>query len=195
VTPDGLLGLGLLAIVAPAMPGIAVKTKSLLTGRRGPPVLQLYADLAKLARKGRVYSRTTTLIFRAGPVVALASLIVAALFLPLDGREAPARFAGDMVAFAGLLALGRFALVLAAMDTGSSFEGLGASRDDDRELRRAHDVSLFHGVGARSEGSLAERHPRGTAGSGVAPRRRVAESRGRQLVRSAPGGELARAGG
>src|SRR5438034_1335395 len=129
VTPDGLLALGLLGMAAPAVPGIAVKTKSLLTGRRGPPVFQLYADLAKLVRKGRVYSRTTTLVFRAGPVVALASLILAALFLPLDGREAPARFAGDMVAFAGLLALGRFALVLAAMDTGSSFEGMGASRE------------------------------------------------------------------
>ena len=129
MTPDGLIALGMLVVAAPVVPGIAVKTKSLLTGRRGPPVLQLYADLAKLVRKGSVYSRTTTLIFRAGPVVALASLIVAALFLPLDGRGAPARFAGDLVAFAGLLALGRFALVLAAMDTGSSFEGLGASRE------------------------------------------------------------------
>ncbi len=129
MTPNGLIALGLLGIAVPAVPGIAVKTKSLLTGRRGPPVLQLYADIGKLIRKGRVYSRTTTAIFRAGPVVALVSLIVAALFLPLDGRAAPARFAGDMVAFAGLLALGRFALVLAAMDTGSSFEGLGASRE------------------------------------------------------------------
>lgn len=129
MTAEGLIALGLLAVVAPAVPGVAVKTKSLLTGRRGPPVLQLYADLAKLLRKGSVYSRTTTLIFRAGPVVALASLMVAALFLPLDGREAPARFAGDLVAFAGLLALGRLALVLAGLDTGSSFEGLGASRE------------------------------------------------------------------
>jgi formate hydrogenlyase subunit 4 len=101
----------------------------LLTGRRGPPLLQLYADLWKQVRKGAVYSRTTTWVFRAGPVVAFASLLVAAAFLPLDGRAAPAHFAGDLVAFAGLLALGRFALVLAAMDTGSSFEGLGASRE------------------------------------------------------------------
>jgi formate hydrogenlyase subunit 4 len=129
LTPGGLIALGLLGIAAPAVPGIAVKTKSFLTGRRGPPVLQLYADLGKLVRKGSVYSRTTTLIFRAGPGVALASLVLAALFLPLDGREAPARFAGDIVAFAGLLALGRFALVLAGLDTGSSFEGMGASRE------------------------------------------------------------------
>jgi formate hydrogenlyase subunit 4 len=129
MTREGLVALGILWLAAPALPGIAVKTKSLLTGRRGPPVLQLYYDLRKLLRKGTVYSQTTTWLFRAGPVVVLASLIVAALFLPLDGREAPAHFAGDLVAFAGLLALGRFALVLAGLDTGSSFEGMGASRE------------------------------------------------------------------
>jgi formate hydrogenlyase subunit 4 len=125
----GLIALGMLGALAPALPGIAGKTKSLLTGRRGPPVLQLYHDLWKLVRKETVYSRTTTWVFRAGAVVVLTTLIVAALFLPLDGREAPARFAGDVAAFAGLLALGRFALVLAGLDTGSSFEGLGASRE------------------------------------------------------------------
>lgn len=125
----GAAALVLLGAAAPAMPGIAVKTKSLLTGRRGPPVLQLYYDLWKLLRKGTVYSRTTTWVFRAGPVILLASLLVATLFLPLDGRAAPLSFAGDLVAFAGLLALGRFALVLAGLDTGSSFEGMGASRE------------------------------------------------------------------
>ncbi|HUL03344.1 MAG TPA: NADH-quinone oxidoreductase subunit H [Gemmatimonadales bacterium] len=129
MTREGLAALGILGLAAPALSGVVVKTKSLLTGRRGPPVLQLYYDLWKLVRKGTVYSRTTSWIFRAGPVVVLASLVVAALFLPLDGREAPASFAGDLVAFAGLLALGRFALVLAGLDTGSSFEGMGASRE------------------------------------------------------------------
>ena len=126
---ERIMVLALLAVMAPALPGIAVKTRSLLTGRRGPPVLQLYADLWKQARKSAVYSRTTTPVFRAGPVVPLVSLLGAAAFLPLDGRAAPAHFTGDLVAFSGLLALGRFALVLAAMDTGSSFEGLGASRE------------------------------------------------------------------
>lgn len=129
MTPESLVALGILAVAAPAFPGIVVKTKSLLTGRRGPPVSQLYSDLWKLARKGTVYSRTTTWVFRAGPLVVLVSLFMAALFLPLDGRSAPASFAGDVIAFAGLLALGRFALVLAGMDTGSSFEGMGASRE------------------------------------------------------------------
>jgi len=129
VSGSELIALGILGVVAPALPGIAGKTKSLLTGRRGPPVLQLYADLRKLLGKGAVYSRTTTWVFRAAPVVVLVTLFVAALLLPVDGREAPARFTGDLVAFAGLLALGRFALVLAGLDTGSSFEGLGASRE------------------------------------------------------------------
>ncbi len=116
-------------LAAPALPGIATRTKSLLTGRRGAPVLQLYADLAKLARKGVVYSRTATLVFRVAPVVLTASVMLAAFLLPLDGRAPIFGFTGDLVAFAGLLALGRFALVLAGMDTGSSFEGMGTSRE------------------------------------------------------------------
>jgi formate hydrogenlyase subunit 4 len=116
-------------LLAPALPGIATRTKSLLTGRRGAPVLQLYFDLAKLARKGVVYSRTVTLVFRAAPVILTATVLAAALLLPLDGRTAIFGFTGDLVAFAGLLALGRFALVLAGLDTGSSFEGMGSSRE------------------------------------------------------------------
>jgi len=127
VAPSAALAVVLL--VAPALPGIANKTKSVLTGRRGAPVLQLYFDLWKLLRKGSVYSRTTTWVFRLAPVVVLAALIVAVALLPLDGRAAPAAFAGDLVAFTALLALARFALVLAGLDTGSSFEGMGASRE------------------------------------------------------------------
>jgi formate hydrogenlyase subunit 4 len=124
-----VLFLFLVLALAPALPGIANRTKSALTGRRGAPILQLYADLGKLWRKGVVYSRTTTSLFRIGPIVSLAAALVAAGLLPLDGRAAILAFPGDLVAFAGLLALGRFALVLAALDTGSSFEGMGASRE------------------------------------------------------------------
>ena len=126
---SALTALATLLLVAPMLPGVAVKTKSALSGRRVAPILQLYWDLGKLLRKGTVYSTTTTWVFRAGPVVMLASLVAAALFLPLDGRGALLAFAGDLVAFAALLALARFALVLAGMDTGSSFEGMGASRE------------------------------------------------------------------
>lgn len=115
--------------LAPLLPGLANRTKSLLTGRRGPPVLQLYADLAKLLRKGAVYSTTTSVVFRVAPTIYGATTLAAVLLVPLDGRTAPLSFAGDVVAFAGLLALGRFALILAALDTGWSLEGMGASRE------------------------------------------------------------------
>jgi formate hydrogenlyase subunit 4 len=129
VTDRGLAATAVLLVIAPALPGIATKTKSVLTGRRGAPVLQLYYDLWKLVRKGTVYSTTTTWVFRTGAAFTLAVLLTTAFLLPLDGRAAPVSFAGDLVAFAALLALGRYALVLAALDTGSSFEGMGASRE------------------------------------------------------------------
>jgi formate hydrogenlyase subunit 4 len=121
--------LATLLLVAPLLPGVAAKTKALLTGRRGAPLLQLYWDLRKLARKGAVYSTVTTPVFRLAPVAVVATEVLAACLLPLDGRHALVRFSGDLVAFAALLALGRFLLVLAALDTGSSFEGMGASRE------------------------------------------------------------------
>jgi formate hydrogenlyase subunit 4 len=124
-----VLGLLAVLILAPALPGIANRVKSALTGRRGAPMLQLYADLGKSWRKGAVYSPTTTILFRLGPVVSVCTALLAAGLLPLDGTTSPIRFAGDLVAFAGLLSLGRFMLVLSALDTGSSFEGMGASRE------------------------------------------------------------------
>jgi formate hydrogenlyase subunit 4 len=108
---------------------VATRTRAFLTGRRGAPVYQLYSDLAKLWRKGVVYSTSTTWIFRMAPVAVVVTAILAACLLPLDGREAVVSFSGDLIAFASLLALGRFALVLAGLDTGSSFEGMGASRE------------------------------------------------------------------
>jgi formate hydrogenlyase subunit 4 len=129
MTVTAILGLFAILALAPALPGIANRVKSALTGRRGAPVLQLYADLGKLWRKGVVYSPTTTILFRLGPVALVSTAILAACILPLDGTTSPIHFTGDLIAFAGLLALGRFMLVLAAMDTGSSFEGMGASRE------------------------------------------------------------------
>jgi len=124
-----LLALGTLLVAAPLVPGVAARTKGFLTGRRGAPVLQLYFDLWKLLRKGAVYSRTTTWAFRLAPPVLFVTTIVASAFVPLDGRRGVVGFDGDAIAFAYLLALGRFLLVLGALDTGSSFEGMGASRE------------------------------------------------------------------
>ncbi len=124
------LHLLLFLVFPPLLMGVINRVKAAFAGRRGPPVLQLYFDLWKLLRKGAVYSTTTTWIFRAGPVVSLAATLVAGLLMPLGGGlPAPFAFPGDVILFAYLLATARFATVLAALDTGSSFEGMGASRE------------------------------------------------------------------
>ena len=92
-------------------------------------LLQPYRDIAKCLRRGAVYGDDTTWVFRLGPVVNLAALLAAVLILPFGGSAPPLSFSGDFVVLAGLFALGRFATVLAALDTGSSFEGMGASRE------------------------------------------------------------------
>jgi len=117
------------AAAAPLLPGIINKTKAFFAGRTGQPVLQAYCDLAKLLRKGAVYSRTTSWLFRAGPIVQLACAGTTLALIPFGARPALLAFPGDFMALAGLLALMRFATVVAALDTGSSFEGMGASRE------------------------------------------------------------------
>ena len=120
----------LLALVlSPLLFGVINRTKALFAGRRGQPLLQTYFDLWKLLRKGAVYSRTSTWIFRAGPMVGLAAALVAAALVPLGNFPALIAFPADFLLFAGLLGLVRFFTVVAALDTGSSFEGMGASRE------------------------------------------------------------------
>jgi formate hydrogenlyase subunit 4 len=119
----------LLLVVPPLLLGVIGKTKAWFAGRVGPPLWQSYHDILKLLRKGAVYGRGTTWVFRAGPSVALGSTLVAGLIVPLGAGAGPLGFSGDVVAFAALLALGRFFTMAAALDTGSSFEGMGASRE------------------------------------------------------------------
>ena len=126
---DLLLHLALLLVVPPLLLGVIQKTKAWFAGRRGAPLLQPYFDLWKLLHKGAVYSRTTTWLFRAGPIVSLATALCAGLVLPLAGASSPLGFSGDVILFVALLGLGRFFTMAAALDTGSSFEGMGASRE------------------------------------------------------------------
>ncbi len=113
----------------PLLLGVINRTKAMLAGRVGQPLLQPYYDLAKLLRKGVVLSRTTTWVFLAGPAVALVTTLLAGLLVPLGGHAAPISFAGDFVLFAYVLGLGRFFTVAAALDTGSAFEGMGGARE------------------------------------------------------------------
>jgi formate hydrogenlyase subunit 4 len=130
---DTLLNNTIHVIVALALPpllfGVINKTKALFAGRVGPPLLQSYYDLAKLMQKGSVFSTTTTWIFRAGPVVGLATTALALLVVPLGAAQGPVSFPGDLLVAAYLLALGRFFTASAALDTGSPFQGMGAARE------------------------------------------------------------------
>jgi formate hydrogenlyase subunit 4 len=120
-------------LLALAMPplllGVIGKTKAAFAGRVGAPFLQPYYDIIRLLQKGSVFSTTTTWVFRAGPLVALATTAVAALLIPCGAHPAPISFQGDMILYAYLFALGRFFTMTAALDTGSSFEGMGSARE------------------------------------------------------------------
>ncbi|BCG46267.1 Hydrogenase-4 component C [Citrifermentans bremense] len=126
---DTLLHVVLVLAMPPLLLGVIGKTKAAFAGRVGAPFLQPYYDLSRLMRKGVVISDTTTWIFRAGPAVTLAATLFAALLVPLGKHAAPVSFEGDMILFAYLFALGRFFTTVAALDTGSSFEGMGAARE------------------------------------------------------------------
>jgi formate hydrogenlyase subunit 4 len=119
----------LLFFLSPLLPGVITKTKALIAGRQGPPVLQLYRDLWKLFRKEMVISSTTTWVFKAGPIVGLAVPMLGAMLIPFGTLAAPLSFTGDLILFVYLMGLARFCTVLAALDTGSSFEGMGAARE------------------------------------------------------------------
>jgi formate hydrogenlyase subunit 4 len=124
-----IVRLALWLLIAPLLPGIVNQVKAWVAGRRGPPVLQLYYDLAKLWRKGVVLSTEVSPGHVAGPAVAWMALAGAALLLPVGPGAAPVAFRGDALAFVYLLALARFCTACAAMDTGSAFEGMGAARE------------------------------------------------------------------
>ena len=145
------LALGL----APLLVGVITRTKAVIAGRVGQPLLQPYRDLRKLMRKGAVYSRTTTWVFRAGPVVGLAATVLASALVPYGGSFALVSFPGDLFVFAYLLALTRFFTVIAALDTGSSFEGMGASREVTFSALAEPTLLLGLAAVARTTGSLS----------------------------------------
>ncbi len=109
--------------------GIILRTKSTASGRMGPGIMQPVKDVIRLFRKGAIYSETTSIIFRIAPVITFSSVLMACLVVPFGSWKGIVSFDGDFVFFAYILALGKFFSIIAAMDTGSSFEGMGASRE------------------------------------------------------------------
>ena len=127
--PGLILRLALWLLLAPLLPGIINKVKAWVAGRRGPPMLQLYYDLAKLWQKEVVLSTFASPGFVAGPAVAWVALAGAAMLLPLGPAGAALSFRGDVLLLIYLLALARFCMAWAAMETGSAFEGMGTARE------------------------------------------------------------------
>jgi len=119
---------GMLA-VAPLLKAGIRRMKARLQNRQGPPLLQGYYDLAKLLGKEPVRSETASWVYAAGPRVYFAAAVAATMLVPVLIAAAPLEAAGGILLLVGTLALGRFALATAALDTGSPFGGMGASRD------------------------------------------------------------------
>lgn len=122
---------GFLSILIAAVffPGIILRTRSIVSGRKGPGIFQPLKDMAVLFRKGSVFSNTTGIIFRIAPAVSLASVLCASLVLPFGNAGSLISFGGDFIYFSYMLALGKFFAIIGALDTGSSFEGMGANRE------------------------------------------------------------------
>ena len=161
----------ILAVLAlpPLLLGVILRTKAWFAGRKGPALLQTYWDLWKLIRKGAVYSKTTTWVFRAGPIVSLAALLTAATLIPVFSGRSLLGFSGDLILVAYLFALGRMFTVLAAMDTGSPFEGMGAAREVTFGTMSEPALFLALAVLAVSTHSLRLSHMLGHELAGVWP--------------------------
>lgn len=124
-----MTGLLLILIVAACFPGLIIKTKSIASGKKGPGIFQPLKEIGILMRKGSVFSTTSGLIFQIAPAISLASIICATLVIPFAKHNAIISFEGDFVFFSYLLAFGKFFSVIGALDTGSSFEDMGANRE------------------------------------------------------------------
>ena len=106
-----------------------MKVKAKIAARRMPPILQPVYDVIRLFKKGAVYSHTTSIIFKIAPLIYFASALVAILFVPIGSFNGLLSFEGDFVFFAYIMGIGKFMMILSAMDTGSGFEGMGANRE------------------------------------------------------------------
>ena len=123
-----LIQTALLLALAPLLTGVIRKLKAWMQSRRGPPVYQPYLDLAKLMRKGSVVSDDASWLSTITPYVCLVSILVATLLVPVFVTETFG-FLGDLIVLVYLFAMARFFMALAALDAGSTFGGMGSSRE------------------------------------------------------------------
>ena len=115
--------------LAPLLAGYVRKLKALLLGRKGPPLLQPYRDLLRLLRKEVVLAHSASWLFRVAPYLIFAATWVAAALVPTFATGLLFSYAADMIAIVALLGSARFMLALAGLDVGTSFGGIGSSRE------------------------------------------------------------------
>lgn len=126
---QGILSILLILGLAPLFVGTVNKQKSKLTGRIGAPIIQPYYELKRLFKKETINAVNSSFISRTAPLINFISLVIAAAMLPVGFWKPLISFEGDLILFAYMLGFSRFFQILAAMDIGSSFEGMGAARE------------------------------------------------------------------
>jgi formate hydrogenlyase subunit 4 len=119
----------IILLFSPLLNGIIKKLKANMQGRRGPGIFQPYYDLIRLFRKDMVVSVVASWIFKAAPYIVMTSVIAASMIVPVITTKSPFGMMGDMIALIYILALGRFFMALAGLDTGTAFGGEGSSRE------------------------------------------------------------------
>ena len=123
------LQMTLVLALAPLLTGFVRKVKAHLVRRQGPPLLQPYRDLVRLLRKEVVLAESASWLFRAAPYLIFAATWVAAALVPTFATGLVFSYAADLIAIVALLGSARFMLALAGMDVGTSFGGIGSSRE------------------------------------------------------------------
>ncbi|MBI2417854.1 MAG: NADH-quinone oxidoreductase subunit H [Ignavibacteriales bacterium] len=126
---QGIVSVLVVLGLSPLFAGLVNKLKAILTGRIGAPLLQPYYEMQRLFRKETINAIGSSFISRISPLVNLVTMIIAAAMLPVGFWKPVISFDGDIILFAYILGLSRFFQILAAMDIGSSFEGMGAARE------------------------------------------------------------------
>lgn len=116
-------------LVSPLFVSLIKKVKAFMQGRQGPPILQTYFTLAKLSKKERVYSTNASMIMRITPYVNIICVLAASLFVPLVYIPQPIAGVGNVILFLYLLVCAKFFMALAGLDAGSTFGGMGSSRE------------------------------------------------------------------
>jgi len=126
---SAILQIIIILALSPLLSGIIKKTKAFFQIRKGPSIFQPYYDIAKLLKKDSVVSQNVSWIFHAAPIISFAAVLTAGLLIPIYITSLPLGFAGDLIAVVYLFALARFFTALASLDAGSSFGGMGGSRE------------------------------------------------------------------